>query len=353
MKNRAVLVAALLAAVPMLRAQDEPKAKAPAAAQPPQMPNPKQEAHDALKAFAGTWEYKLQSGAPEAAGTGGVERAELVCNGLWLKWTVDGKYAGEPFQGLWLVGYDPFQKKYRSVWVDAKESTPVEMEGSHDAKAKTWSWSGKCATGELRSTIRFPDADTMIETCVVTEAGKEPQSMEFIRKRVKAAPVEASAPKGKVELAAEHKELHKGLGEWEAVVKTVMDPAQPATEEKGAEKVHAVCNGKYTWSDFRSTMLGQPFEGHCLVGYDSAAKQYVSYWIDSFSATWAKTNGTAEADGKMIRMQGSCLCPEGKPMTMRQVMRWMDADTRLLEMDIEGADGKCKMDITYKRKAKG
>src|SRR5690606_33104427 len=168
--KKTLLVSFVLATTPLGIAQDTAEA--------PAMPSPKVEEHEALKSLAGTWDSTVRMaampgvpGMEEATEVEGTERAELICDGLWLKWTVEGEFAGQPFQGLWLAGYDPFAERYVGFWIDSNEPTPMEMTGEYDASSKKWAWSGECSQGAMRSEITWKDADTMVETSWLTPPG--------------------------------------------------------------------------------------------------------------------------------------------------------------------------------------
>lgn len=365
MRNHAVLVAALCAASPLLLAQESAEKRDPPGAARHELPNPKHAEHEALKEFVGTWYCKMVM--PAMPGIPGMEKpteceatetGELLANGLWLKWRSEGTMGGQPSQCLWLVGYDPFAKKYTSFCISNHESRPSELDGSYDAKAKAWSWSGQSEQGAISSAITWKDADTMVEVVRMTPPGaSEPQTMTITRQRSKAAA--ASAARGNATghdasqagPTAEHKELLRTVGDWDAVLKTAIDPTQPPTEAKGTERVSAICGGRYTWSDFHGTMMGQPFEGHAVIGYDEAAKQYVSYCFDSTSPTWARTTGKIDGTSRALSLQGQCLCPLGTPMTMKEVLTWKDADTRHVNVEFSGKMGTQKMELTFVRKS--
>jgi len=353
MQKQFLFVAALCAVVPTLFAQDEAKQA---------VPNPKLPEHEALKTLVGAWESTVKmaampgvEGMEQPTEVTARERAELICDGLWLKSTIDGTFMGQPFQGTWLAGYDPNAKQYISVWVDNQEPAPTEMTGSYDAKTKTWSWSGDTLRGPARSKVIWSDDDTMVETCYMTPpGGKEVQTMEITRRRAAdaAAAPAAMIARGEAELPAALRELHRGIGEWRATVTMSMDPSQPATEEKATEIVRPICAGQYTWSAFEGTMMGMPFQGHSLCGYDANAGEYVSYWIDSTSANWSKTRGAFDPESQQITMSGRCLDCDGKPMTMTEVLTWKDEDTRHLHMVFDTAQGKQEMNINYVRASK-
>jgi hypothetical protein len=350
MRNQSLLVAALFAASPFLVAQDE---KMPAAA--PAMPNPKVEAHDALKNLVGSWDSVCKMAAmPGVPGmekpseTTGTEHAELICNGLWVKSVVNGTYQGQPFQGLWLAGYDPNKKKYTSVWVSSMDEPACTADGTYDEKTKTWTFSGPTPHGEMRSVATFQDADNFTETCYMKGPdGKEVECMQVTRKRSKSKPVEAAATAAKPS-SKELAMLHEGIGQWDAVVKHAM-PGAPATEDKATERVFPICNGTWTWSNFTGTMMGMPFEGHALCGYDSKAKKFVSYWIDSCSANASCTTGTHDEAKGVCTFEGTCVDEYGKPASIYQVYTQKDANTRHLKMTFKGEQGSHEMEIVYKR----
>jgi hypothetical protein len=288
------------------------------------MPEPKHKEHDVLKSLAGDWDCDMKMeampgvpGMEKPTECKGTERGELICNGLWLKTVINSTMQGEPFQGVWLAGYDPFKKKYVGIWVssDEKEGCSCVFDGTYDEKTKSWTWTGKTPHGEMRSTLAWKDADTTVETGYMkTPDGKETKCMEVIRKRAKSAPTPADASaKIAKNLSKEQEVLQKEVGDWDATIKATHAPGQPPVEDKGTERVTAVCNGRWMWSDFKGAMAGMPFEGHVLYGWDPAEKKYVGFWIDSMSATHAKTAGTYDAAKKTVTLEGACVCPEGKP----------------------------------------
>ncbi|MBK8976946.1 MAG: DUF1579 family protein [Planctomycetes bacterium] len=333
-----------------LSAQDEPQG----------VPSPKCDEHAPLAELAGTWHSTVRMaampgvpGMEEAMEAEGIERAALVCDGMWLVWSSEGEMQGETFGGVWLAGYDPFEKRYVSVWVDNHQCTPAEMIGSYDSDGHVWTWHGRNAQGTMRSVLTWKDRDTMVETAWFTPpGGAEIQTMQATRRRLTEPPPAAAVatPRGG-ELPAALRELHRGIGSWDATLRMQVDPSAPATEERCREVVRAVCCGQYTWSDFSGTMMGMPFEGHALVGWDAPNEQFVCYWVDSFSATWSKTAGPFDADAGGLTLSGTCRGPDGAPMTMREELSWRDADRRECRMTFESAGATQSMTLTYRRAA--
>jgi len=350
-KMTTVLSAALFVAAFPLFAQEK-------AGGAPQMPDPKTKEHEVLKQLVGDWDCTMKMAAmPGVPGmekpteSQAHERAELVCGGLYVKSTIDGICNGKRFQGLFVAGYDPFQKVYSGIFVDSQDNAPATMQGTFDAGTKTWAWRGKCAQGETRSVLVVKDADNSVETCFMKGAdGKEMQCGEITRKRLKTAPpVEAAMARAET-IAKECEILQKEVGEWDAMVKAPEAPGQPAKEESATEHVAAICGGAWLWSDFRGTMMGQPFEGHSLFGYDAQEKKYVGWWLDSMSAIPMRTTGGFDDASKVCTMTGNCIDGAGKPFSVKEVLTWKSDDSKHLQLEFKGENENGTMEIRYTRR---
>ena len=149
----------------------------------------------------------------------------------------------------------------------------------------------------------------------------------------------------------EHEVLKQDVGSWDAVVE-MLEPGKPPTVSKGTETVSMMPGGLWTMTDFKSTIMNAPFQGHGQNGFDQNKKKYVSSWVDSMST--AITLGEYTYDAKTKTMKGWMEGPDmtGKMMKMTQSTEWKDADTRVFTMSMPGPDGKDvpTMRITYKRR---
>lgn len=347
-----VLFTSLLVA-PLAIAQND----RPAAPEAPAMPNPKTAEHAPLAMLAGDWltvcKTEAMPGVPgmeKATENPGTEHIELLCNGLWARSTITGTFDGKPFQGVWLVGYDPQKKNYPSIWVSSQEEPPSSAEGTYDAKTRTWTFTGNSSMGKSRSTMVFADADHATETCVLIDAaGKEMPCMTITRTRAKAGAAREASAHATATVAPEYAPLAAGIGAWTADVVMTMG-GQPMMKSQATEVVTPICEGRWFWSDFRSEMMGQPFEGHGLTGYDPVSKTYVAYWIDSMSPFLMTTNGVYDAKTKAFTMHGACILEDGKPGKVKEVQTAQGDDARELQMTFTGAAGESVMTITYHRK---
>lgn len=354
MNRLPIAVAVLFAALPLFAQEND----SPAAAA--EM-NPKTPQHELLKTLVGDWDVTFKSeampgvpGMEEATECRGTEHAELVCNGLFLKSVVDSVWQGKPMQMLWLAGYDPNAKHYTSLCVssDMEGCGMSKMTGSYDEKSKTWTWQGPTPQGDMRSSFVCKNADTTVETCyMVGKDGKETKCMEITRKRGKAAKASDASAETPKDLSKEQSVLLRDVGEWDATMHMTMAEGQEPMVEKATESVRPICLGRWVWTDYKGQMMGMPFEGHALTGYDPAQKQYVSFWFDTMETVAMETKGTIAADGNSAHFTGTAVDGQGNPMGVDQRLSWSDG-MRVLKMDFRAGDQTSHMQVDYKRRAK-
>jgi Protein of unknown function (DUF1579) len=61
-----------------------------------------------------------------------------------------------------------------------------------------------------------------------------------------------------------HQALEPLVGEWDAEVKTRMDPGAPSTISKGPAKSPWALNGRFVQQEFSGEFMGSPFTGSDL-----------------------------------------------------------------------------------------
>jgi hypothetical protein len=152
----------------------------------------------------------------------------------------------------------------------------------------------------------------------------------------------------------QHAMLAKMAGEWTATVKFQMDPKQPMQESSGTSVVTTLMDGRYIQEANTSTMMGMPFSGMGVTGYDNVIGKYVSTWIDNMGTGIMTSTGTADASGKVITWNGSMSDPmTGKASKARMITTFIDDNHHTFEMFSvpPGAKKEMKtMTIDYVRK---
>ena len=151
---------------------------------------------------------------------------------------------------------------------------------------------------------------------------------------------------------AMHKWLAKFNGTWDVEMTSYMDPSNPQ-KSKGTGVYSSIMNGLYQVGDFNSTMMGMPFQGHSISGYDNAKKLFISTWVDNFGSGIIYMTGTYDEAAKTLNLKGSQTDPiTGKDSYVREEMKITDDNNYQLLMYGPGPDGKemLFMSGTFKRK---
>jgi hypothetical protein len=146
---------------------------------------------------------------------------------------------------------------------------------------------------------------------------------------------------------AEHAWLKTMEGKWKAVTKSWMGPGDPVVTE-GTSDNQMVLGGRYLQSHYVGSMMGKPFEGWGLTGFDNTKKQYSSFWVDNASTAMMVSSGTMS--GKDLTTTTMMDGPDGKPTQVRMVTSVLDDKTHTFTMYVpQGGKDQKWMEITYTR----
>lgn len=126
------------------------------------------------------------------------------------------------------------------------------------------------------------------------------------------APDMSAVMEGMQEMSApgkEHEALKPLAGSFNCVSKFYAAPGQPPTESAGSVERKWIMGNRFLTEEFKGMIMGMPFEGYGITGYDKLQKFYHVYWIDSFgTGTWTAT-GTADPTGKVFTFTGENFDP--------------------------------------------
>ena len=178
------------------------------------------------------------------------------------------------------------------------------------------------------------------------------------------APAAAAAPKGDeaammaqmakfMEPNENHKKLKPLVGKWDVVTKFWMAPGEKPMESKATADVKLVFGDRFIQQDFKGSMMGKPFIGRGMTGFDTAKNKYVSSWIDNGSTSMVSMEGTIDGAGKVITEIGTAFDPmTGKNKNVRYVTTIESDKKHTFESFEAGPDGKEMkvMELVYSRK---
>lgn len=149
----------------------------------------------------------------------------------------------------------------------------------------------------------------------------------------------------------EHALLKHFEGTWKAKLTFGVPGMEPVTSE-GTMRNSIIFGGRFLQHDFTGELMGFPFKGQGLLGYDDLKKEWFNTWIDSTNNGIMVSRGTYDADSKTWTLKGTAINPEtGKEETQREVLKLIDDDMHIMEMWGPGPDGQeaKMMEIVYTR----
>jgi hypothetical protein len=151
---------------------------------------------------------------------------------------------------------------------------------------------------------------------------------------------------------APHKLFASLEGSWTTRTKSWMEPDKPPVDMTGTCEQKILLGGRYLQQVYTGDMMGEPFTGINILGYDNHTRKYVSTWIDTMSTGIYYFEGTASGDGKTITQESTYDDPVRGPMVWRSVTRFKDDNTLEYEMFMIPKGGKEEkvMEMTITRK---
>ena len=130
-----------------------------------------------------------------------------------------------------------------------------------------------------------------------------------------------------------HQMLAASDGKWKTETTMWMEPGAPPQTSTGESVNKMIMGGRYQRMTHKSVMMGQPFEGEAITGYDNSKKMFVNTWIDNMGTGVMQMEGPWDEATKTMTLKGSCKDPlTGQETTMREVYKIVDDAHHQMEM---------------------
>ena len=148
-----------------------------------------------------------------------------------------------------------------------------------------------------------------------------------------------------------HEALSAKAGSYKTTSKMWMDPSQPPMETAGTAEIEAVLGGRFVQEVTKANMMGMPWEGRGIFGYDNATKKHTGTWFDSFGTMMMSFEGTCKDHCKQISLTANYLDPVTKTEKGMKTVTEDKGDGVAVTTLYDLVDGKeVKMGIiTYER----
>ncbi len=164
-------------------------------------------------------------------------------------------------------------------------------------------------------------------------------------------PEEMAAWEASMKPGAPHEWLASMDGDWNAKVKMWMDPSQPASESDATTKNEMIMNGLYQRSTHTGTMMGMPFSGESITGFDNVNKKFVNTWIDNMGSGVMFLDGSYDDNTKTLTLTGKMTDPtNGKEMDVKETLTVTSPDSHTFQMYmVQDVKETKTMEIVYTR----
>lgn len=179
---------------------------------------------------------------------------------------------------------------------------------------------------------------------VVAQQGGSAPQMSPEEQAMMAAMEKAATP------GAEHAWLAAMAGGWDFTASFWMRPGDPPTTSTGRAERSMMLGGRVMVEKVTSEMMGQPFEGFGMMGFDNVGWKYWGTWNDNMTTGVMSSTGTCR--NSKCEFQSTAYDPvTGKLMTARTTSEHA-ADREVHAMYSAGPDGKefKTMELVYTRR---
>jgi hypothetical protein len=150
----------------------------------------------------------------------------------------------------------------------------------------------------------------------------------------------------------QHQELAQAAGTWKMTVTFWMPGATDPMTSVATATRRMILGGRYLEEKVSGDMMGMPFEGYSLTGYDNVKGKYWSIWMDSSSTGNMYSEGEKDSSGAIV-LQGSYADAVTKATTkVKSIQRREGNDKEKFEMwEDRGGQTVKTMEITSVRQS--
>lgn len=150
-----------------------------------------------------------------------------------------------------------------------------------------------------------------------------------------------------------HKFLATMEGNWTYTQKMWEPQQEKPQESKGSATFKMILGGRYLQQEVKGEVMGQPYEGMGLTGYDNLKKKTISTWADNMGTSILTGSGEINLKKKAIAESGSFTCPMDKDNTAEYRSDWVMNDKNKMTFTMynkfDGMKEMKMMEMVYTR----
>ncbi len=154
--------------------------------------------------------------------------------------------------------------------------------------------------------------------------------------------------------SAHHKHLEHFVGQWDTTMKIWMSgPDGPPMESEGTSTVMWVLGGRYLQEEMKGEIMGMPYEGLGLTGYDNYKNMYMSSWASNADTQFLTMTGARHPKTGIFTFYGAMdeagIDVHGR--TVKYTNKILDKDRHVFSsIDLHAGDDYKVVEISYTRK---
>jgi len=150
-----------------------------------------------------------------------------------------------------------------------------------------------------------------------------------------------------------HKILENSVGKWKTVSKFWAYPGAEPQQSEGEAEFKMILGGRYLEAEYHGLIMGMPFQGKSIEGYDNIKKEFFSIWIDNMGTGIAIAYGKYDAEKHVFNYKGTMTDPvSGKDVSFSNIVNISDKNKVVFDMYGKDNNGKefLMMKMIYTRK---
>jgi hypothetical protein len=118
-----------------------------------------------------------------------------------------------------------------------------------------------------------------------------------------------------------HEKMASNTGAWKTKSTMWMTPESEPTVSVGTSNAEMIMGGRYLVSKHSGSIMGMPFEGMSIEGYDNATQTFNAIWIDNMGTGIMHMKGKLDPATDQITYTGQMVDPmTGEYVNIREVV---------------------------------
>jgi Protein of unknown function (DUF1579) len=149
-----------------------------------------------------------------------------------------------------------------------------------------------------------------------------------------------------------HQLLAALKGRWSVTTQMWMEPGAPPEVSKGKAVNKLLLDGRFLQGDHFGEVMGMPFHGIGVTGFDNLAQRFTATWIDSMGTSILLLTGTYDSAAKTFTYTGEMedMLKPGTRVKVRETLKVLGPDAHVMEWyETRGGQEAKTLEVAYAR----